>query len=61
METAHIVCCNDRTEAVVLGDLTNALDIKIKLKKEHQKQYSPCKEYETIFFWHIHEDVPLYK
>jgi len=60
MEKAHIVCLNDSTIAIIDGSVKKANEVKELLKKEHQKKYCPCKEYDDIFFWHLHEDVPVY-
>jgi hypothetical protein len=58
MKIAYIICVNDSTEAVVIDDMSKALKEKDRLKKEHQKKIPPCKEYEDVFFWHLH-DVPV--
>ena len=60
MDTAFIICMNDATEAVVIDDITKAKEEMKKLKKKHQKKHSPCKEYNDVFFWHLH-DVPVIK
>ncbi len=59
-KTAHIVCMNDSTEVIVIGSILEAMVVMNKLRIEHQKKVSPCKEYNNVFFWHIHEDIPLY-
>ena len=60
MKTAFILCMNDSTEAVVIDDIEKAKVELEKLKKKHQKIFSPCKEYNDVFFWHLH-DVPVIK
>ena len=58
MKTAYIICMNDSTKAVIIDDLKKALVEKTRLKEEHQKKISPCKEYNDVYFWHLH-DVPV--
>jgi len=52
---AYVICMNDALEGVVLGTPAKAKFELEKLKKKHQKRFSPCKEYNDIFFWHVHD------
>jgi hypothetical protein len=56
---AHIVCCNDSTEFVVLGGEKKANDKLKSLRKEHYEKnkwsFPDFKEYKQRCYWHLHD------
>lgn len=55
---AHVICCNDRIETVVLEDEARAQTILEGLRDRHYEQrrwqHPNFEHYRRIFFWHIH-------
>lgn len=56
---AHVVCCNDSIEAVVIDDINKAIMHKQALSAKHAKHWNDCDddnltEYYNKYFWHIH-------
>lgn len=58
IEKAHVICCNDSTELVVLNDIEKAKLEMENAKKDYfernKHRFKDYKEYDHICFWHIH-------
>ena len=55
---AHVICCNDSVEFVVVGSSMDAEDKMDVLSAQHRAKYFDnyyvTEEYKDIHFWHIH-------
>ncbi len=56
---AHVICCNDSVEAVVIGNQSDALIKKEEMSKDafEKVKWQYGRDYERYchtFFWHIH-------
>lgn len=68
-KTAHIVCMNDGTEAVVIGTVEEATAIMDRMKAQDQEEYRDKHEMSeggaedraSFLFWHLHSDVKILK
>lgn len=62
---AHVICCNDAIEAVVLDDEDRAKQVLATLKEAYWERHKesfqeswghkdPRRNYEARCYWHIH-------
>lgn len=72
MAKAHVICCNDATEHVFIGDVEDAEDLKEELARQaydrqidywcdyHRllglKTDTPYQTYRKRCYWHIHTE-----
>jgi len=55
MAKAHVICCNDRVEAVVIGSEDFAKQETERLRGEYFKRHPWFNEDQRrIFYWHHH-------
>ncbi len=59
MSTAHVICCNDSVEYVVVDDEAAAEIKKDELSKRdydtrYKWTYPTYEEYKHTLYWHIH-------
>ena len=52
---AHVICCNDGIEKVIIGDLKAAETI---CEEERIKSHQSKSDLAEVLYWHIHT-VPL--
>lgn len=56
MKTAHVICCNDSVEAVVIGSELKANLECGRLEKKYYKKHPKLKTNGNypLLYWHVH-------
>ena len=56
MKKAHVICCNDSVEFVVVGSEHEAELEKLALRDNHFRRYDIKNrtDYDNRYYWHIH-------
>lgn len=53
---AHVICCNNRIEHVVMGSESSAQTKLEALQEKHRKENAGLSQYsyDSAYYWHIH-------